>query len=147
MGNSLEYGGWAYLNLKSSLPLSTICEHIGRSGEGRSWCKDDLNRRGQPYGFSSWKLESGLEKGEPLDAHVRALWNRVEDIRLSVIKLPDDVTRVLQCVGYFKHHSDAFALSSGHFATAAYYRLDWDFDFYFNDGFGNEDESKPYWEW
>jgi hypothetical protein len=145
--NSTEYGSWAYLKLISQAPLEAICAHVGSSGDGRSWSIGDSSRTGVPHRHSLWTLDSGLEKGVPLDAHIRALWKRIAAIRPEICSLPDEMTRVIQCVGHFKDHNDACKLSSGHFATAAFYRLDWDFDFYFDDDFGSEDEGKPYWEW
>lgn len=144
---SSEYGGWAYLKLTSQEPLSAIREHIGSTGDGRSWTIGDRARNGQAYRFSLWTLDSGLERGEPLDAHVRALWKRVEKIRPALCNLPEEITGVVQCVGHFKNHNGACTLSGGHFATAAYYRLSWDFDFYFDDNFGHEEEGNPYWAW
>lgn len=147
MRNSSEYGSWAYLKLVSQEPLSAICKHIGSSGDGRSWSVGDSNHIGRPQRYSLWTLDSGLERGEPLDAHIRALWKRLEKIRPAVCSLPQEINRVLQCVGHFKNHNDACAVSSGHFATAAFYGLDWDFDFYFDDDFGHEVKGKPYWAW
>ena len=51
------------------------------------------------------------------------------------------------CVGHFGSHLDSVEIASGHFATAAYYKLSLDFDFYFEDDFGHEEEGKPYWSW
>jgi hypothetical protein len=147
MIKSSEYGSWAYLKLTSQGSLTSICEHVGSTADGRSWSVGERGPHDVPRKFSLWTLESGLEKGEPLDAHIRALWKRIEEIRPAICSLPKEVTRVLQCVGHFRDHSDACTLSGGHFATAAYYHLDWDFDFYFDDDFGHEDEGKPYWVW
>ncbi|MEP3180557.1 MAG: DUF4279 domain-containing protein [Lentilitoribacter sp.] len=147
MTDSSEYKSWAYLKLTSTQPLATICEHLGSSGDGRPWDVGYPIRNGRKSNHSSWELHSGLGKGEPLDAHLRALWKRMEKIRPAICNLPKDVTRLLQCVGYVKGHSDVCALSTGHFATAAYYQLDFDFDFYFDDDFGDEDMGKPYWKW
>ncbi|MGJ8611358.1 MAG: DUF4279 domain-containing protein [Octadecabacter sp.] len=147
MKDSSEYGGWAYLKLTSQEPLTAICEHVGSSGDSRSWSIGDRSRNGIPAKCSGWILDSGLQKGEPLDAHIKALWKRIGNVRPAICSLPEEITRVLQCVGHFKDHNDACALSSGHFATAAFYHLDWDFDFYFDNEFGHEVEGKPYWEW
>jgi hypothetical protein len=147
MDQSYEYGSWAYLKLMSHEPLDAICDHLGRPADSRSWSIGDPGRNGVPHRYSLWTQESDLEKGEALDAHIKALWKRIEKFRPAFCRLPEEITRVLQCVGHFKDHKDACTLSSGHFATAAFYGLDWDFDFYFDDHFGREDEGKPYWEW
>ena len=99
------------------------------------------------YGFSMWSLGSGLEKGIPLDAHLTSLWRLIEDIKEQIITIPVEMKLTLQCVAHFAGQKEAFAISAGHFATAAYYRLDWDFDFYFDDNFGCEVDGQPYWKW
>ncbi len=143
--------GWAYFKIDSSLPLSAIAGHMGMDGEERSWSLGDVRF---PVGntrvrrtFSRWHLQSGVARGRPLDEHLRALWRRMSPLRSAIISLPDDMRRTVQCVAHFASHEDRFALASGHLATLAYYRANIDCDFYFEDGFGREEEGRPYWEW
>lgn len=53
----------------------------------------------------------------------------------------------IQFVAFFKTHRDHLSLASGHFSTAASYRLIIDFDFYFEDDFGHDEGGQPYWSW
>lgn len=92
-------------------------------------------------------MKSGLKHGLPLEDHLTVLWQKMEHIREKVCEMPDGMHGVIQCVGYFKSHRDVCALSAGHYITAAYYQLKIDFDFYFDDCFGHEDEEMPYWKW
>ena len=138
---------WAYLKIISKRPLAAIESHIGRKADGRSWSVGDARRRpGQrPYDFSFWSWESGAVRGEPLDTHLRCLWRRLEPFRQALIDLPEDMKAYAQCVGKFATHQNPVSIASGHFATAASYRLVWDFDFYFGDEFGHDE--MPYWKW
>lgn len=95
-------------------------------------------------------MSSGLDEraeGISLEEHLRALWGRMEVIRDRVVSAPPDFHRWLVAVGHFDSFDEALSLSGGHFATAAYYRLTIDFDFYFDDDFGHDDDGRAYWDW
>ncbi len=149
MKKSVEYDGYAYFGVTSDLPLSEINTYFGMSGEERSWSIGDIRKLGPGghYESSSWKMKSGLKAGLPLESHLTALWRRMAPIRNEVCEMPDAMHGVIQCVAYFNSHRDAFTLPAGHYITAAYYQLNIDFDFYFEDLFGHEDEGMPYWKW
>ncbi|SLN20850.1 hypothetical protein ROA7450_00723 [Roseovarius albus] len=149
MSNSAEYDSYAYFGVTSELLLADINTYFGIPGEERSWSIGDIRKLGPggKYELSSWKMKSGLKPGLPLEDHLTALWRRMERIREKVCEIPDEMHGVIQCVGYFKSHRDVCALSAGHYITAAYYQLNIDFDLYFDDDFGHENEGMPYWKW
>lgn len=76
-----------------------------------------------------------------------ALWQRIETHRRVLCELPDKMSSYIQCVGHFKSHHDKLAIAAGHYATAAYYQMNIDCDFYFDDDFGHDEKGKPYWFW
>ena len=112
------------------------------------WSEGDPRSRGRGnYTFSSWKLLSGEEKGLSLDTHLRSLWKRVEPYEECLIHLGPEFSRHLNSVARFPSKDAEFKISAGHFSTAAYYRLNADFDFCFIDDFGHEDIGKCYASW
>jgi len=122
---------------------------MGPTGDSSSWCIGQVRKppaQGQ-YPFSRWSLPSGIEKGEPIETHLQSLWRRVSTYHAQVVGLANTMKGYIAGVGYFKSHRDKFAISSGHFATTAYYQLNFDFNFYFDDNFGHEEEGRPYWKW
>jgi len=156
LSNSSEFRCYAYFKITSDLPLEAIQKHMKSEGDGRTWSKGDPRKRvvkgktvfpGGKYSFSMWQLVSGVELGQPLDLHIQALWRRLAGCRDQICDLPDTMCGVVQGTGFFKTHRDPFVLSSGHYQTASFYGLPIDFDFYYEDNFGYEDEGTPYWEW
>jgi len=146
---SNERDSYAYFTITSALSLSDIETHMGEAGDGRCWSNGDLRKspaRGN-YRFSRWSLLSGVERGRPIKEHLQALWRRLSEYREKVIELPAGMVGSIPCVGHFNSHLDTVEIASGHFATAAYYRLNLDCDFCFGDDFGHDDEGKPYWFW
>lgn len=146
---SSEYDSYAYFAIRSSLSLREIESHMGRSGDGSCWSNGDQRtppKRGS-YSFSKWTLLSGVEEGRPIDEHLRSLWRRLSVYREKLLNMPEELTASVSCVGHFHSHFDTVEIASGHFATAASYNLTLDFDFYFDDAFGQEEEGKPYWSW
>ena len=144
-----EYKSWAYLSVTSERPLSEIEGHLGFAGEESSWSKGEDRKspsQGQ-YPFSRWCLQSGVEEGLPIDVHLKSIWKKIVPYRTQICGLPSSMHGLIQCVGTFKTRRDQFAVSAGHFSTAAYYQLSFDFDFYFDDEFGDEKEGQRYWEW
>jgi hypothetical protein len=147
--SEIESDCYAYLMVTSERPLSEIEAHIGIAGEDRSWSKGEDRKppgRGQ-YSFSLWTLQSGVEKGLPIDVHLQSIWKKIVPYRTQLCGLPSSMKGFIQCVGTFSTRRDQFAVSAGHFSTAAYYRLSFDCDFYFDDDFGNDEEGQRYWEW
>lgn len=150
MSKSLEFDAWAYFKITSDLPLSAIEEVMGAKGEERSWSKGDIRSKKAPgtFTFSSWKLQSGLEKGESIDDHLRSLWRRLALFRPKFPILPPEMITTVQCVGHFNSRNDPFSIASGHYKTVAFYGCEFDCDFYFMDEFGNEEEDgQPLWSW
>jgi len=146
---STERDSYAYFTITSSVPLGEIEAHMGRAGDGGCWSIGDRRKRGAKsiYSFSRWSLLSGIERENPLDEHLQALWRRLSVYRTKVIELPEGMNRSVSCVGQFKSYKDNIDLASGYFSTAAYYGLRLDFDFYFDGDFGHEVEGKPCWSW
>ncbi|MEL6643793.1 MAG: DUF4279 domain-containing protein [Pseudomonadota bacterium] len=145
---SVERDSYAYFTITSSQSLEKIEAQMGFAGDGLCWSNGDLrpSNRGT-YDFSRWSLLSGVERGDPIDEHLRALWRRLSGLRELIIQLPEEMNPSVSCVGHFASHFDKVQISSGHFATAAYYRANLDFDYYFDDDFGHEKEGTPYWSW
>ena len=144
-----ERDSYAYFTITSSLSLYDIEAHMGKVGDGRCWSSGEhrmLPSKGT-YGFSRWSLLSGVERGRPINEHLQALWRRLSEYREKIIELPEGMEGSVPCVGYFNTHLDPVEIASGHFSTAAYYRLTLDCDFYFDDDFGHDDAGKPYWSW
>ena len=149
MTSQNEFNCYAYLQVTSELPLGEIAAHMGIAGEACSWSKGEHRKppsRGR-YPISLWSLQSGVEKGLPLDVHLQSIWKKVAAYRTQICELPSSMIGLIQCVGSFRTRRDQFIVSAGHFSTAAYYRLSFDFDFYFDDDFGNDEEGHRYWEW
>ncbi len=146
---STNRDSYAHFTIASSVSLTEIEAHMGLAGDGNCWSVGDRRktRPNAPYTFSRWNLLSGTERGAPLDEHLRALWRRLADYREEIITLPEEMHRSVSCVGAFNSHLDNIEIASGHFATAAYYGLTLDCDFYFDDDFGDDEEGKPYWSW
>ena len=143
-----ERNSYAYFKVKSALPLRQIESHLGGLGDGRCWSIGDKRANNKSrYQFSEWSLLSGIERGRPVDEHLQSLWRRMSKYREKIIQLPLDMERSVACVGHFDTHRDKFQVSCGHFKTAAYYRVKLDWDFYFCDDFGSEEEGRPYWSW
>lgn len=149
MPPSSEFNSLAYYTVTTQRPLSEIVAHFDADGEHSSWSIGDPRPRNNllGYKFSRWSLASGLERSAVLDDHLRALWRRMNGFRQKIQGLPDDMDGWVKCVSYFKSHKDKVELAAGHFSTAAYYRVNVDFDFYFDDDFGDEDTGTPYWDW
>jgi hypothetical protein len=144
-----EYDSYAYFSIESELPLSDICAYMGVTGNEGSFGVGD-RRTGNPdssYRISSWKMRSGVPKGACLDEHLKGLWTRLEPLRHLILGLPPEMTKSVKCIGHFRSHHDPVRFSAGHFATAGYYGLKMDYDFYFDNEFGNENRSLPYWTW
>lgn len=69
-------------------------------------------------------------------------------IRELIVSRPKHWDGCLQLVAWYETKDDQLQFSAGHLTTAAYYRLDTDFDFYYGDNFGIGDpETQPYWKW
>lgn len=141
----------ACLLIRSDLPLTAIEAHMGVAGELRSWSRGDarIAPRGQRrgvYGFSLWRLNSGVEEGQPIEDHLQSLWRRMAPLRDRILALPDTMCATIDGTAAFASHRDRFTLSAGHYKTAACFGLPLDFDFVFDDDFGL-DESTPYWVW
>ena len=143
-----ERGSFAYFTITSSRTLRDIEAYMGVAGDGRCWSIGDPRpNKITIYDYSRWSMLSGVEHGRPIEEHLRSLWRRMSDIRELISQLPKDMNRSVACVGHFNSHFDQFEISSGHFATAAYYHAKLDCDFYFSDAFGDEEEGIPYWAW
>jgi len=141
---SNERDSYAYFTIVSSSSLAELDALMGFSCDGKCWSKGDprTSRDQSLHTFSRWSLLSGVERGRPIDEHLRALWCRMADCRESIIDLPEEVYRSVSCVGVFNSHLDTVEIASGHFRTAAYYNLNLDCDFYYDD-----DLDKPDWSW
>ena len=146
---SAERDSYAYFTIMSSLSLNDIETHMGMAGDGNCWSIGDPRKPPVPgtYSFSRWSLLSGVERGRPINKHLQALWRRLSAYREKITELPEGMDGSIICVAYFNSHLDNVEIASGHFATAAYYKLELDCDFYFDDNFGHDDEGKPYWSW
>ena len=145
---STERDSYVYFTITSSQSLKEIEDHMGASGDGRCWSKGDRRpSKSGTYPYSRWSLLSGVERGRPIEEHLQALWRRLLVYREKVIHLPEEMKGSVPCVGHFDTHLDTIEIASGHFATAAYYGLALDCDFYFDDDFGHDEEVNPYWFW
>lgn len=147
---STERDSYAYFSIVSSLPLSEIETHMEGKADGPCWSNGDPRKPPSKvaYHFSRWSLLSGVEHGKPINEHLAALWRRLSEYKEKIIELPEEMDAYISCVGHFKSHLDNIEISSGHYATAAYYGLKLDCDFYFDDDFGRDEEGgKPYWSW
>jgi hypothetical protein len=143
----LETDARAYLRITGSGPVDLITRHMGLEPDD-GWSEGDSRRRGGGnYTFSSWSLHSGERKGLPLDAHLRALWRRIEPYGERLVHLGPEFARYLVCVAWFPSRDTALEIAAGHFSTAAYYRLILDFDFYFTDNFGDPKVGRGYGSW
>ncbi len=146
-------GGFAYLSITSKLPLQAITDHLGRAPDRKNFSIGEPRKRPglKPYSFSRWSMASGLDEADEsisVEEHLRSLWGRMQSIREQVFSAPPEFERWLVAVGYFDRFEEPLSVSGGHFATAAYYRLNLDFDFYFGDDFGHDDYGGgAYWDW
>lgn len=143
----VETEAYAYLRVSGTGSVDLISEQMGLKPED-GWSEGDSRPRGLgPYKTSCWKFHSGEKKGLPLDAHLRSLWKRIEPYKERLISLGPEFSRHLVCVAWFPTRDAELKIAAGHFSTSDYYQLDLDFDFYFEDGFGNEDAGKGYASW
>ncbi len=143
----IETDSYAYLNITGSGSVDLISAQLGLEPDS-GWSEGDPRSRNRGlYTFSSWKFLSGEERGLPLDRHLRSLWKRIEPYKERLIHLGPEFSRQLTCVAWFPTKDSEITISAGHFSTAAYYRLDLNFDFYFEDDFGHEDLGKGYASW
>ena len=143
----IEMDARAYLRITGSGSVDRISELLG-IGPDAGWSAGEVKRRGRgTYPFSNWEFHSGEMKGQLLDTHLRSLWRRVEPYREKLIQLGPEYSRYLICTARFPTRDAEFTVAAGHFSTAAYYRLETDFDFYFEDGFGDEAAGKSYAAW
>ena len=114
------------------MKLKLIWDGLETGGAGQMATTENLRRR---------------ELTAFLGGHYSALWRRLSEYGEKIIELPESMDASVPCVGCFNSHLDTVEIASGHFATAAYYRLILDCDFYFDDDFGHDDLGKPYWSW
>lgn len=143
----IEKHARAYLRIRGSGSVDRIRQQMG-VGPDAGWSEGDPRRRGRgTYQFSNWELHSGEMKGLPLDTHLRSLWRRLEPYKDRLIQLGPEYPRYLVCTAWFPTRDADVNIAAGHFSTAAYYRLETDFDFYFEDDFGDEDAGKGYATW
>lgn len=144
---STETDAYAYLRIKGSGSVDLISKQMGVA-QDKGWSEGDpMSRNRGGYKFSCWQFLSGAEKGLSLDRHLRSLWKRIEPYKQELIHLDPEFSRELVCVAWFPNKDTDFTISAGHFKTAAYYRLNPDFDFYFLDDFGQEDLGQGYFSW
>jgi len=143
----IETEARAYLRITGSGLIEEITGQLGLEPDD-GWSEGDPKRRGSGiYGFSSWVLHSGERTGSPLDTQFRSLWKRIEPHKDRLRALGPEFSRFLVCTAWFPTRDTQLNIAAGHFATAAYYRLEPDFDFYFDDDFGHEDAGKGYATW
>jgi hypothetical protein len=143
----VEKDAYAYLRITGSGSVNLISNQMGLKPDA-GWSEGDPRSRDRgPYKFSNWELHSGEEKGLSLDTHLRSLWKRIEPYKERLIPLGPEFSRYLVCVAWFPSRDAEFKIAAGHFSTAAYYRLNADFDPYFMDDFGDEDAGKGYASW
>ncbi len=143
----IEIDSYAYLHISGSGPVDLITQQMGIEPD-EGWIEGDPRRRGHGnYTGTSWALHSGAKKGLTLDTHIRALWRRIEPYGKRLIQLEPEYSRYLVCTAWFPNKDSEFKIAAGHFSTAAYYRLEIDFDFYFLDNFGDENTGKGYASW
>ncbi len=143
----VETDAHAYLRITGSGSVDLISKQMGLEPDA-GWSEGDPRALGRGnYTFSNWKFLSGEKRGLSLDTHLRSLWKRIEPYKERLVHLGPEFTRSLVCVAWFPSRDAEFKISAGHFSTAAYYRLDIDFDFYFLDDFGDEDAGKGYASW
>jgi hypothetical protein len=142
-----ETDAYAYLRITGPDSVDLITRQMGIEPD-EGWSEGDPRRRGHGnYTGTSWALHSGAKKGLPLDTHIRALWRRVEPYGERLIQLGPEYSRYLVCTAGFPSKDSEFKIAAGHFSTAAYYRLEIDFDFYFLDNFGDGNMGNDYASW
>lgn len=145
---SAERDSYAYFKITSDLPLSSIERYLGIVSDGLCWSKGDRRPSNYSiYNFSRWTMQSGIERGQPIDKHLKALWRRLSPLRDQIIHLPAEMNRQICCVGCFDTHLDDLQISAGHFAAAHSFGVTIDFDFYFENDFGDETKAMPHWLW
>jgi hypothetical protein len=125
---------------------------LGVEPDRKSWSVGESRKRPElkPNQFSRWSLSSGLDErtgGISVESHLRALWLRLVAFREQIISTPPEFEKWLVAVAHFDKYDEPLMLSGGHFATASYYGLRLDFDFYFDDDFGHDDLGRSYWDW
>jgi hypothetical protein len=134
----VETESYAYLRVTGSGTVDLISKQMGLKPDD-GWSEGDLSpRRRGTYTFANWKLQSGEKKGLSIDTHLRSLWKRIEPYGERLISLGPEFSRYLVCTAWFPTRDTQFIIAAGHFSTAAYYRLELDFDFYFMDESGDE---------
>lgn len=127
-----EYDSYAYLSVTCDAPLAEVQGWFGLPGEANSFGIGMPRKRLGAYKFTRWNLASGLPQGRYLDDHLRALWPKLLPLEEKLCNCPGGWKRYLVCVASFAAPDTPITLAGGNFKLMARYRLDLDFDAYFD---------------
>ncbi len=104
-----------------------------------AWNIGDINpQNGMPRKFMSWRLSSGLDDKNPLDEHLKYLFQCLKPRTSLLRQLWVDFDLTLQCVGYFAPSSHGASFSREQVRVAAQLGLEFVLDFYYLNDFGHE---------
>lgn len=129
---------YAYLNITGSGSHEQVTEIIGlRPSE--AWNVGDINpRNGKPRNFMSWRLSSGLEDTQTLDAHIETLLLQLQNKANAIRSLWVEYNLTLQCVGYFPPSGHGMHFNREQIRQAAQLGLSFDLDFYYVDDYEHD---------
>ena len=129
---------YAYFTVTGAGSCTVIGEALGLECTN-SWSEGDLNqRRGNPYTFMRWSLESGLDDTHPIDEHIEKLFSILFPLKEQLEKLSEKYELVIQCVGYFHPSGHGVHFSKNTIQRAAQMYLCIDADFYYVSDYGHD---------
>ncbi len=124
---------YAYVTIVGEGHLTELNTAIGLSPDD-GWDRDDIRPRGrpEPYGFSRWSIYSGLPRGAPIEDHIAATLDRLQNHEDAIAALGPQWKKYISVTGHFEDPSTLIGISVRTHRRAAGFGLDYDFDFYFD---------------
>lgn len=107
-----EIESYAYLRVTSeSVPADVISQSLGVIPD-RAWSVGDpidrpRAKQGSVREFSAWSLGSGASEGSSLEAHVRALLDRVRLLAPALSRMRPEISVVVEIVQHLPSQTDA----------------------------------------
>jgi hypothetical protein len=132
---TVEKDAYAYLTITSDTQsLNDITTFLGMPPDGSSWSIGDTrkvaNTLRPKYEFSRWSLNSGVSKGECLEAHFVALCLRMSPLSGKLYELPKQMKGSISITGWVEDYADQLCFSAGTLREIGGFGLPLDFDLY-----------------
>ena len=108
------------------------------------WRKGDICPRSRRVRlFSKWSLNSRLDHGQELEAHIKDVMVQLEASREAFAAVSEEFGGILVLVGYFNLEYPGLEFNRDITRQLAHFSLEVDFDFYWpNSRFAEDDGTK-----